>query len=217
LGCDASKKVYARAARAATGTAVAGPATAPAAVLQSAPVSTWVALFRGINVGGNNMLPMKDLAALLEALGLRDVRTYIQSGNVVFTASGTAGPLAGRIGAAVERRCGFRPQLLLLGTTELARALAANPFPEAAATPQFLHLWFLAGRPARGAEAALAALAATDERFVLRGKVLYLHAPRGIGNSKLAARAERALGVPATARNWRTATTLLSMARGRRE
>ena len=172
-----------------------------------------MALFRGINVGGNNMLPMKDLAALLAALGLEEVRTYIQSGNVVFTAAGTATSLAGRIGAAVERGCGFRPQLLLLRAPELARALAANPFPEAAAQPQLLHLWFLAARPGKGAEAALQALASAGERFVLRGKVLYLHAPQGIGRSKLAARAERALGVGATARNWRTCTTLLSMTR----
>jgi uncharacterized protein (DUF1697 family) len=175
-------------------------------------VSTWVALFRGINVGGNNMLPMKDLATLLTGLGLGEVRTYIQSGNVVFTAGGTATSLTGRIGAAVERRFGFRPQLLLLGSAELARAVAGNPFPEATGQPGLLHLWFLAGRPGKGAGAALSALAAGDERFVLRGKVLYLHAPKGIGSSKLAARAERALGVGATARNWRTVTTLLSMA-----
>lgn len=178
-------------------------------------MSTWVALFRGINVGGNNMLPMKDLATVLGALGLEDVRTYIQSGNVVFSAAGTATSLVGRIGAAVERRFGFQPQLLLLGAAELARALAANPFPEAAAQPQLLHLWFLAGRADKGAEGALAALASGGERFVLRGKVLYLHAPKGIGSSKLAARAERALGVRATARNWRTCSTLLSMARER--
>lgn len=177
-------------------------------------MSAWVALFRGINVGGNNMLPMKELAALCAALGFGDVRTYIQSGNVVFSAAGTATSLTARIGAAVERRCGFRPQLLLLGSAELARAIAANPFPEATRQPQLLHLWFLAARPAKGAGAALEELAAEDEHFVLRGRVLYLHAPRGIGRSKLAARAERALGVTATARNWRTATTLLSMARG---
>jgi uncharacterized protein (DUF1697 family) len=177
-------------------------------------VSTWVALFRGINVGGNNMLPMKELAALLGSLGLEDVRTYIQSGNVVFRAAGTAASLAGRISAAVERRCGFRPQLLLLGAAELGRALAANPFPEGTAQPQLLHLWFLAGQPAKGAEAALATLATGGERCVLRGKVLYLHAPKGIGGSKLAARVERTLGVRATARNWRTCTALLSMARG---
>jgi uncharacterized protein (DUF1697 family) len=161
------------------------------------------------------MLPMKDLATLLGALGLEDVRTYIQSGNVVFSASGSATSLTGRIGAAVERRCGFRPQLLLLSAAELGRALAANPFPEAAAQPQLLHLWFLTARPGKGAETALAELAAGGERFVLHGKVLYLHAPKGIGSSKLAARVERTLGVRATARNWRTCTTLLSMARGR--
>ena len=188
----------------------------PPPPLESRPVSTWVALFRGINVGGNNMLPMRDLATLLGSLGLEEVRTYIQSGNVVFSAAGTATSLAARICAAVERRFGFRPELLLLGAAELARALAANPFPEAAAQPQLLHLWFLASHPAKGAETALATLAAQGERLVLRGKVLYLHAPKGIGGSKLAARAERTLGVRATARNWRTCSALLSMARGRK-
>ena len=175
-------------------------------------MARWVALFRGINVGGHNIVPMKDLARLLTGLGLEDVRTYIQSGNVVFTATGSAAVLGRRIRVAVAREHGFEPQLLLLSARELARAVERNPFPEARASPQFVHLWFLSSRPERSACATLAPLVADGERFVLDGRVLYLHAPAGIGGSKFASRAERACGVAGTARNWRTVTTLLEMA-----
>jgi uncharacterized protein (DUF1697 family) len=175
---------------------------------------TWIGLFRGVNVGGHNKLPMKELVALLEGLGLQQVRSYLQSGNVVFRGAGTRAALAQSIAGAVARRFGFRPALLLLDAAQLARALAGNPFPAAAARPQYLHLWFLQEAPAAAKRAALETLRAADEQFALQGRLLYLHAPRGIGKSKFAARAERALGVAGTARNWRTATALLALARG---
>jgi len=92
-------------------------------------VRAWIGLFRGINVGGHNKVPMKDLVTLLCGLGLQQVRTYIQSGNVVFRGSGTAAALIEDIGAAVSRRFGFRPLLVLLDAKQLAQAAAANPFP----------------------------------------------------------------------------------------
>ena len=167
---------------------------------------------------GTNKLPMKDLAQLLRGLKFRDVRTYIQSGNAVFASAGaadTAGSLAARIGAAVERQFNFRPYVVLLPARAVAQAVAKNPFPEGEAVPTSLHLWFLEERPAAAGPAALEACRAASERFALRGKVLYLHAPEGFGTSKLAARAEKALGTRGTARNWRTVTTLLAMATGK--
>ena len=177
-------------------------------------VKTWIALFRGINVMGRNKLPMKDLAQLLRRLKFKDVRTYIQSGNAVFAGAGSAASLAARIGAAVERQFGFRPYVVLLEAREVAQAVAKNPFPEGEAIPTSLHLWFLEERPAAAGAVALEACRAASERFALRGKVLYLHAPEGFGTSKLAARAERSLCTRGTARNWRTVTTLLAIARG---
>jgi uncharacterized protein (DUF1697 family) len=177
-------------------------------------MKTWIALFRGINVMGNNKLPMKDLAQLLRRLKFKDVRTYIQSGNVVFAGAGSAASLAARIGAAVERQFGFRPYVVLLEAREVAQAVTKNPFPEGEAVPTSLHLWFLEERPAAAGAVALEACRAASERFALRGKVLYLHAPEGFGTSKLAARAERSLCTRGTARNWRTVTTLLAIARG---
>jgi uncharacterized protein (DUF1697 family) len=178
-------------------------------------MTSWIALFRGINVMGNNMLSMKDLAALLQDLRFREVRTYIQSGNAVFVSAGTAAALTARIGARFERQLDFRPIVVLLEARELAQAIVKNPFPEGAADPKSLHLWFLEARPAAACVAALEGLRAPSERFAVRGKVLYLHAPQGFGISKLAARAEKTLGTRGTARNWRTVTTLHAMASGK--
>jgi uncharacterized protein (DUF1697 family) len=176
--------------------------------------TTYIALVRGINILGRNALPMAELRSLFEANGCRDVRTYIQSGNVIFRrpAVDTA-RLAARVTAAIAAKRGFEPRVLVVTAQELQRAAKANPYPEADANPRSLHLFFLAARPRTPDIAALEALKTATERFTLRGKVFYLHTPDGFGRSKLADRAERLLGVDATARNWRTVTTLLEMAK----
>ena len=178
---------------------------------------TWVALFRGVNVGGNNVLPIKDLVAVLEGLGARDVGTYVQSGNAVFRSEETdALALSGRIGAAIEEGHGFEPTVLLLGSEELGRAVRSNPFPEAESEPNTLHLYFLASTPERPDLGALESARGDRERFVLEDRVFYLHAPNGVGRSRLAANAEKLLGVRATARNWRTVSRVTEMAEQRR-
>jgi uncharacterized protein (DUF1697 family) len=177
---------------------------------------TYIALFRGINIVGNRRLPMKDLKALMENQGCLEVETYIQSGNVVFR-SGMSDRLrmARLLGSAVLKSHGFEPSVCVLTSRELARAASANPFPAAAEKPTTLHLFFLADRPKKPNLAALEALRSATERFVLDGKVFYLYTPDGFGISRLAERAEKLLGVVATARNWRTVTRLLEIA-GRR-
>lgn len=180
-------------------------------------MNTYIALLRGINVGGNHLLPMKELQLLFGQNGCIDVRTYVQSGNVVFRSDRPGRDrLAERIAAAVSRGHGFEPHVMVLSTGELERAAAANPFPEADTDPTSLHLFFLAAPPAKPDLAALEALRAPTERFELKGGVFYLHAPEGFGRSKLAQRAERLLGVAATARNWRTVKSLLAMAEASR-
>jgi uncharacterized protein (DUF1697 family) len=173
-------------------------------------METYIALLRGINVGGKNILPMKDLAGLLEGLGLSKVSTYLASGNVVFQ-SETADPagLAEEIGAAIGDTYGFTPQILIRSVEEFRRAAAANPYPEAESEPKSLHLFFLESPPADPDLARLEAVKKASERFKLDESVFYLHAPEGIGRSKLAAGAEKALGVPATGRNWRTVSKVL--------
>ena len=122
-----------------------------------------------------------------------------------------AGRLSKRLTAAVSKSHGFEPRVLLLTRSELEKAAAANPFPEASEYPQSLHLFFLTESPKKPDLKGCEALKAKSERFKLAGSVFYLHTPDGMGSSKLAARAEKLLGVAATARNWRTVTTLLQM------
>jgi uncharacterized protein (DUF1697 family) len=174
---------------------------------------TLAALFRGINVGGRTVLPMKELVAQLEALGLDGVKTYVQSGNAVFRCrEEDRSGLAERIGREVRRRRGFEPAVLLLDLEQLRRTVQDNPFPEGEAEPKSLHANFLFSRPPAPDLEGMERLRRDSERFVLRDRVLYLHAPDGIGRSKLAAAAERRLGVPVTGRNWRSVTKILAMA-----
>jgi len=174
----------------------------------------YVALLRGINVGGKNLLPMKELAAMLGDLGALKVKTYIQSGNVVFAwKDKNTSKLANEITAAIKKRRGFDPHVLLLELKDFERVIQQNPFPgEAEADPRALHAGFLAAVPERPDLKALESLKTDSERFRLIGKVFYLHAPEGVGRSKLAAKSERLLGVPMTDRNWRTVLTLWKMA-----
>ncbi len=175
-------------------------------------MKTYIALFRGINVGGKNVLPMKELVAMLEDIGARNVETYIQSGNAVFQSEASAPALSNEISSTVERSRGFRPQVLVLGVEDLRKAIEANPFPEAESEPKTLHLLFLASVPKAPDLEALDSIRAGRERFALEDGVFYLHAPDGIGRSRLAASAEKLLGVSSTGRNWRTVRKIMVMA-----
>ncbi len=185
--------------------------------MAKAATSTWIALLRGINVGGKNRLPMSALVEIMKGQGLTDIKTYIQSGNAVFDgparASSSPGAdlaasIADAITDAIETAHGFKPQVVILSAAQLASAIAANPFPEAEGEPKQLHLYFLAAAPTAPDLASLEQLKTATERFHCADQVFYLHAPDGIGRSKLAAAVERRLGVPATARNWRTVKKL---------
>lgn len=156
---------------------------------------------------------MKELRAVLERRGLQDVRTYLQSGNVVFR-SGVIDrrELAQTIASAINESHGFIPEVLLLSLEELQAAIAANPFPEGEAEPKTLHFYFLKSSPDSPDLEKLESLRSASERFELVESVFYLYAPDGVGRSKLAAKVERALGVPATARNWRSVSAVMSMA-----
>ncbi|MFZ5524335.1 MAG: DUF1697 domain-containing protein [Pseudomonadota bacterium] len=178
----------------------------------SKQMKTYIALFRGINVGGNNLLPMKELVAVLESLGVQGIKTYIQSGNVIFRskAADTA-QLARKIGAAIKKSHSFEPHVLLLDSVKLNKVIRENPYTKAEAVPNTLHVNFLAAIPPRPDLKALEKIRAESEQFHLAGDVLYLHAPDGIGKSKLAAGVERLLGVTMTSRNWNTVRKLKAM------
>ena len=173
----------------------------------------WIALFRGINVGGHHRLPMQDLSALLAGQGCEDVATYIQSGNVVFRHRETdAKKLSQNICRQIDNQFGFSPDIFLMSVDELADSATRNPFEAAVENPKSLHVSFLSDVAVNADIEGLEALRADGEDYRLIGKVFYLHAPNGIGRSKLAAKTEKLLGVTATARNWRTVSKLLEMA-----
>jgi uncharacterized protein (DUF1697 family) len=173
-------------------------------------VSHYVALFRGINVGGNNILPMKELVTLLEGLGCTGVKTYIQSGNAIFsTERGQKDELAEEISAAIQQSHGFQPKVLLLSAAELKGALANSPFETT--DGKALHFYFLASLPESPDLTGLETLKSGNEAFKLGDKIFYLYAPDGIGRSKLAEKVERLLGVPATARNLNTVNKLITL------
>ncbi|HMP79470.1 MAG TPA: DUF1697 domain-containing protein [Pirellulaceae bacterium] len=173
---------------------------------------SWVVLFRGVNVGGKHKLPMARLVTILESLGCSAVRTYIQSGNAVFTSRQTnRARLATQIVDTVEREFGFRPHLMLLTASELADAVLNNPFKKSVKEPKSLHFFFLDSKPQKPDVEGMKAVATRSERFRLIGQVFYLHTPDGFGLSKLATVIERRLGVPATARNYNTVAALMAM------
>jgi uncharacterized protein (DUF1697 family) len=176
-------------------------------------MKTYIALFRGINVGGSNILPMKELVLLLENLGLRRIRTYIQSGNVVFQSTDeNISQLSKRIGETVRRSRGFAPHVMIVESGDLKRAIDSNPFPEAESEPKTLHMGFLSSVPENPDLNGLEKLRKENERFSLIDDLFYLHAPDGIGRSKLAAKAEKLLGVTMTDRNWRTVQKIIKIA-----
>ena len=176
-------------------------------------MNTYIALFRGINVGGKNSLPMKGLVALLEYIGAKKVRTYIQSGNAVFqSASKNPSQLSKQLTAEIKKNYSFEPYVLIIGLDAIKKAMAENPFPEAEAEPGSLHLGFLSSVPINPDLGKLNRLKKGSERFHLSDKVFYLHAPDGVGRSKLAASIEKLLGVPMTDRNWITVSKIRKMA-----
>jgi uncharacterized protein (DUF1697 family) len=173
-------------------------------------MATWIALLRGINVGGRHSLPMKDLVAAFESLRCQRVRTYIQSGNVTFqTRRQDRAALSRGLGEAVLAQRGFAPLVWLSTAEEWQRAIRNNPF--STEVGKALHFFFLESQPQKPDLAGLATLGSASESFELIDNVFYLHAPDGIGRSKLVAKLEKHIPVPMTARNWNTVAKLAEM------
>ncbi len=170
-------------------------------------MNTYVILLRGINVGGRNKLLMNDFVTLLKKLGCQNIKTYIQSGNGVFqTKNKNISKLAQKISQEINHQNNFKPQVLILTSKDFLQAINANPFVEA--DPKTLHLGFLKSTPNNPDLDKLDSLKTSSEGFKLINKVFYLHAPDGIGRSKLAAQTEKSLTVSMTSRNWRTVSKI---------
>ena len=177
-------------------------------------MDTFVALLRGINVGGRNKLPMADLRAVVTGLGYGDVATYVQSGNVVCTGDGDAPTLAVRLAAALADRRGLTVPVVARTAGQWQAMVRANPLAAREDDPKLLHVALLSGVPDPDRVAALEAEAArfAPERVVVLGADAYLHCPGGYADTPLQnAFLERRLDRTATTRNWRTVTTLAGM------
>lgn len=174
-------------------------------------MNKYIVLFRGINVGGNNIIPMKDLREILEDIGCVEVQTYIQSGNVVLqSAEKNSKKLTKEISKRVIANNGFEPKVMLLQLSDFQTAIKNNPFKTVEG--KTLHFFFLDTPSASPDLKQIEAIKSANEEFQLINNVFYLYAPDGIGRSKLASKVEKCLGVPVTARNWNTVRKLISLA-----
>jgi uncharacterized protein (DUF1697 family) len=168
-----------------------------------------VSMLRGVNLGASRRMKMDDLRAVYESLGLSDVRTYVQSGNVVFRAARAIS--AERIEAAIGKRFGFHSDVILRTPAELKDAVARNPFPGVEGSK--LLVWFLAEDVGEDTRAKVRALDTPPEKLHIEGRELYIYYPNGMARPKLNMTAVgKALGVSGTGRNWNTVTKLLEMA-----
>jgi uncharacterized protein (DUF1697 family) len=169
-----------------------------------------VALFRGVNVGGHGKLSMAELRAVAEDLGHTEVRSYVQSGNLVFTTrQRSARRVAAELEAAVAAACAVAPRVVVRTEAELREVVQADPYVARGEDPASVHVTFFADRaPSPGDLSDLA-----PEEAEAIGREVHMFLPSGIGRSKLATRLGRA-APEGTTRNWRTVTTLHAMATG---
>ena len=173
----------------------------------------YVALLRGINLGGRNKLPMRDLSAMFVEAGCTAVRTYIQSGNVVFDAPPElAARLPDVIAARIAGEFGYRTPVVQRTAAQMREVVTGNPFLSAGADPATLHVLFLAAPPDPQRTAALDPDRSPPDRFAVRGPDVFLHLPGGAARTKLTNDYfDAKLGTVSTGRNWRTVTTLLDL------
>ena len=173
-------------------------------------MTSYVALLRGINVGGRATLPMATLREVAEGIGYTRVSTYIASGNLFLEAGdASAGTLETALHGALLEHTGLDLTVVARTRAQLAAVVAVNPFPDA--EPQQLHVFFLTGQPTAAGVAALETeMARHPERAAVIGQEAYVDYVNGAGRTKVSGdRVARAMGVQGTARNWRTVLTLL--------
>jgi len=180
-------------------------------------MTRWVALLRGVNVGGNKRISMADLRALVEGLGYENVATYVQSGNVVFEGGGGSGAAvehAGRIERALADELALSSKVLVRSGAEMTAVVKGNPFAaQAAKDPTKVHVAFLSAQApkAKFAAATADADAFAPDEVVVGARVLYFHHPNGVAGSRLKVDFQKVLGLDLTARNWRTVESLTKL------
>lgn len=172
--------------------------------------TTYVALLRGINVGGKHKVPMAELRQVIAAHDCDGVQSYIQSGNLIFTSAQAASALESVFEKAIKAEFGFTIPVVIRSAASWAQYLSNNPFVEQSdQTPNWVQLLLSKDPPQPDAAEALQARSTRDERFVSIGDAIFSHFPNGIGKSKItSAVMDRCVGSPVTARNWKTVLQL---------
>jgi len=181
----------------------------------SPKLSTYVALLRGINVGGKNLLPMAALVEMFGKVGCTQVKSYIQSGNVIFSATAScAAGLPEELADKIHTKFKFRPPVVLRSAEALAAVAKQNPFLAAGVEEDFLHVGLLADTPAAARVKLLDGNRSPGDRFDIRSSEIYLHLPNGMGKTKLTnAYFDSTLQTVCTFRNWRTVLKLVELSR----
>lgn len=179
------------------------------------PEPTLIALLRGVNVGGRNRVPMAELRALCEALGWQDVATHVQSGNVVFRASGTPAKLSSALADVLREHLDLEVPVIVREGAGWLRLAARSAFPDAERErANLLHVALAPLAPRRAVLAQLAPYCKAGERVALRGDALWIDYAGGVGRSKLSpAVLDRVVGAPVTARNWRSVQAIAALVR----
>jgi uncharacterized protein (DUF1697 family) len=173
-----------------------------------------IAMLRGVNVGGHQKIQMAALRDLCATLGLCDVKTYIQSGNLVFREGGDPATVARRLEKAIETSFGFRPAVIVRTASELRKVIAKNPFAgRAGIEPNRLLVVFMDNTPTKQAREQLLSLPCEPEELRINGRELYIYYPQGMAHPKISlVKIEKTLQCASTGRNWNTANKLLAMA-----
>ena len=172
-----------------------------------------IVLLRGVNVGGRNRVPMPALREALEASGLEQVATYLQSGNVVLASGAKPDALAREVEAVITDTFNFDVAVVVRTRAELAKVVRHDPLGDLADREKLYQVSFCAEQPAKEAVDKLAERAVEGERVLLHGREIYAWFPHGVGRSKLAAQlSKQKLGTVVTARNWTTVKKLLELA-----
>jgi uncharacterized protein (DUF1697 family) len=178
-------------------------------------VPTRILFLRGINIGSTNRISMPELRKVLADSGFDDVRTYLQSGNVVLSSRAAPETVARRCEESIAERFGLEIAVVARTSEELAEVVRFDPLGRIATNPKRYQVSFLTEEPDRELARRLEAVARADERFAVNGREIYAWHPEGVARSKLwALLAGTGLGITATSRNWTTVTKVLVLAGG---
>lgn len=178
-------------------------------------MTTYISILRGINVSGRRIIKMDDLKKLFADLGFSDIRTYIQSGNVIFRAKKSdPEKLSQRIADAIAKKYSFAVPVIVKESEELKQIVADNTFAnDTSKDPSFLHITFLSGIPSDENYLKIQKKSYSPDEFILLGNAVYLYCPGGYGNTKLNNTfLEKGLKITATTRNWKTTNELIRLA-----